>query len=143
MATYSIFLSHSWVEQDGVERITSLLESYRIKTGDFSYEYYSVSKDDPSQFLPSNKALQQSIEEKMKHCGCLVILAGVFAEFKRFINLELDAAKAMNIPVIVVEAADPKYTSHQEKRAAVAKIGWSDTELGDAIVKFAKKNKQR
>ena len=39
MATYPVFLSHSWVEQDGVERITSLMETYRLKTEDFAYEY--------------------------------------------------------------------------------------------------------
>ena len=54
MATYPIFLSYSWAEQDGTERITSLMENYRLRTEDFAYEYYSVSKDDPVQFLPSN-----------------------------------------------------------------------------------------
>ena len=98
MATYPVFLSHSWIEQDGVERITSLMEAYRLKTEGFAYEYYSVSKDDPAQFLPSNKALSLSIEKQMEPCCCLVILAGVFEEFKRWTNLELDAAKKLGLP---------------------------------------------
>lgn len=93
MATYPIFLSYSWAEQDGTERITSLMENYRLRTEDFAYEYYSVSKDDPVQFLPSNKALASAIETQMKQCSCLIILAGVYEEFTRWINLELDAAK--------------------------------------------------
>lgn len=142
MTTHSIFLSHSWVEQDGVERITSLMETYRLKTEGFGYEYYSVSKDDPAQFLPSNKALALSIENQMKSCSCLVILAGVFDEFKRWINLELDAAKKLGIPVILVEAVDPKHTSHKEKRAAAEIVKWDAMQLGDAIVKHTRPEKR-
>lgn len=142
MATYPVFLGHSWIEQDGVERITSLMETYRLQTEDFGYEYYSVSKDDPAQFLPSNKALALSIENQMKSCSCLIILAGVFNEFKRWTNLELDIAKKLGIPLILVEAADPKHTSHKEKRAAVEIVKWDAMQLGDAIVKHAKLRKQ-
>lgn len=141
MATYPVFLSHSWVEQDGVERITSLMETYRLKTEDFAYEYYSVSKDDPAQFLPSNKALSLSIEKQMEPCCCLIILAGVFEEFKRWTNLELDAAKKLGLPVILVEAVDPKHTSHKEKRAAAEIVKWDAMQLGDAIVKHVRPGK--
>ena len=124
MATYPIFLSYSWAEQDGTERITSLMENYRLRTEDFAYEYYSVSKDDPVQFLPSNKALASAIETQMKQCSCLIILAGVYEEFTRWINLELDAAKKLKIPVILVEAVSPKHTNFKEKRAACATVKW-------------------
>ncbi len=141
MATYPIFLSYSWAEQDGTERITSLMENYRLATEDFAYEYYSVSKDDPVQFLPSNKALAAAIETQMKEASCLVILAGVFEEYRRWLNLELETAKKLKIPVILVEAVDPKHTNFKEKRAAVATVKWDVKELGDAIVKHAKMKK--
>ena len=114
------------------------MENYRIATEGFAYEYYSVSKDDPVQFLPSNKALANAIETQMKECSCLVILAGVYEEFKRWINLELDAAKKLKIPVILVEAVSPKHTNFKEKRAAVATVKWDVKELGDAIVQHAR-----
>ena len=132
MATYPIFLSYSWAEQDGTERITSLMENYRLRTEDFAYEYYSVSKD---------KALASAIETQMKQCSCLIILAGVYEEFTRWINLELDAAKKLKIPVILVEAVSPKHTNFKEKRAACATVKWDVQELGDAIVKHAKMKK--
>ncbi len=141
MAMYPVFLSHGWVEQDGIERITSLMETYRLKTEGFEYEYYSVSKDDPAQFLPSNKALAIAIEKQMTPCSCLIILVGVYEEFKRWINLELDAAKKLGIPVILVDAVDPKYTSHKEKRAAAEIVKWDAMQLGDAIVRHARSGK--
>ena len=138
MATYPIFLSYSWAEQDGNERITSLMENYRLANEEFAYEYYTVSKDDPVQFLPSNKALANAIVTQMQKCSCVIILAGVFEEFKRWINLELDTAKKLKIPVILVEAVNPKHTNYREKRAAVATVKWDFKELGDTIVKIAK-----
>ena len=141
MATYSLFLSHSWIEQDGVERITSLMEAYRLENADFQYEYYSVSKDDPAQFLPSNKALAAAIENQMKASSCLILLAGVFDEFKRWINLELDIAKKLKLPVILVEAVDPRHTSHKEKRAATQIVKWDASQLGKAIVRYARYKK--
>ncbi len=138
MTTYPVFLSHSWAEQDGTERITSLMETYRLKTEGFGYEYYSVSKDDPVQFLPSKKALTAAIETQMRSCSCLVVLAGVFEEFKRWISLELDAAKKLDIPVILVEAVNSKHTSHKERRAAAEIVKWDAIQLGDAIVRHAK-----
>ena len=141
MATYPVFLSHGWVEQDGIERITSLMETYRLKTEGFGYEYYSVSKDDPAQSVPSNKALAIAIEKQMKPCSCLIILADVYEEFKRWINLELDTAKKLGIPVILVDAVDPKYTSHKEKRAAAEIVKWDAMQLGDAIVRHARLKK--
>ena len=114
------------------------METYRLKTEGFGYEYYSVSKDDPVQFLPSKKALTAAIETQMRSCSCLVVLAGVFEEFKRWISLELDAAKKLDIPVILVEAVNSKHTSHKERRAAAEIVKWDAIQLGDAIVRHAK-----
>ena len=142
MATYPIFLCHVWSVDDGMERINSLFADYSRKTkGEFQYEYHSVSKDDPAQFLCSNKALSQLIEEQMAQCSCVVLLAGVYEEYKKWTNLEFDAARKLKVPLILIEAADPKFTSFKEKRAAAAVVGWNDTELCQAIEKLAKKNK--
>ncbi|WAW10951.1 TIR domain-containing protein [Oxalobacter vibrioformis] len=134
MATYPLFVSYSWLPDDGTQRLYGLLENYRIRhVPDFAYELFSVSKDDPVQHLPSKKALAMAIEEKMRPCSCLLILAGVFEEYKRWIDLELDTAKKLKKPVILVEAADPKHTSSKEKRAAVKIVKWDVQELGEAI----------
>ena len=88
--TYPIFLCHVWSVDDGMERINSLFADYSRKTkGEFQFEYRSVSKDDPAQFLRSNKALAQLIEEQMEQCCCVVLLAGVYEEYKKWTNLEL------------------------------------------------------
>ena len=142
--TYPIFLCHVWSVEDGMERINSLLADYSRKTnGEFQYEYRSVSKDDPVQFLRSNKGLIEAIEEQMKEASCVVLLAGVYDEYKRWTNLEFDAARKLKVPLILIEAADPKYTSFKEKRAAVKTVGWDDMALGEAIEECALKRKVR
>lgn len=134
MANYPLFVSYGWLPDDGTQRLYSLLENYRIRhVPDFSYQLSSISKDDPVQHLPSKKALAMAIEEKMRPCSCLVVLAGVFEEYKRWIDLELDIAKKLKKPVILVEAADPKHTSAKEKRNAQKIVKWDAKELGEAI----------
>ncbi|MCL1886465.1 MAG: TIR domain-containing protein [Betaproteobacteria bacterium] len=134
MATYPLFVSYGWLPDDGTQRLYGLLENYRIRhVPDFAYQLFSVSKDDPVQQLPSKKALAMAIEEKMRPCSCLLILTGVFKEYKRWIDLELDIAKKLKKPVILVEAADPKHTTDKEKRAAKKIVKWDFKELGEAI----------
>jgi len=134
MATYPLFVSYSWLPDDGTDRLYGLLENYRIRhVPDFVYELFSVSKDDPVQHLPSKKALAAAIEEKMQSCSCLVILAGVFDEYKRWIDLEIDTAKKLKKPIILVEAAAAKHTSAKEKRSAKKIVKWDTKELGEAI----------
>ena len=142
MATYPIFLCHVWSIEDGMDRINSLMADYARKSStDFQYEFRSVSKDDPVQFLRSNKALIDAIETQMNECCCVVLLAGVYEEYKRWTNIEFDAARKLKVPLVLIQAADPKFTSYKEKRAADVIVGWNETELGEAIEKVAKKNK--
>jgi hypothetical protein len=74
-----------------------------------------------------------AIEEKMRSCSCVLVLAGVFDEYKRWIDLELDTAKKLKKPVILIQAADPKHTSSKEKRVAKKIVKWDVQELGEAI----------
>ncbi len=142
MATYPIFLCHVWSVEDGMERINSLMADYARKSNtDFQYEFRSVSKDDPVQFLRSNKALITTIETQMDQCCCVVLLAGVYEEYKRWTNIEFDAARKLKVPLVLIQAADPKFTSYKEKRAATAIVGWNEMELGEAIERVAKKNR--
>ena len=52
-----------------------------------------------------------------------------------------DIARKLKVPLILIQAAHPKFTSFKEKRAAVEIVGWSEQELGQAIERHAKKNK--
>lgn len=140
MASYPLFVSYGWLPDDGTQRLYGLLENYRIRhVPDFAYELFSVSKDDPVQHLPSKKALAMAIEEKMRPCSCLLILAGVFDDYKKWIDLELDIARKLKKPVILVEAADPKHTSSKEKRIAKKIVKWDTQALGEAIEAVAGK----
>ena len=134
MSTYSVFVSHGWLPENGTERLYGLLENYRIRhVPEFAFNLLSVSKDDPVQNIPSKKALVAAIEQKMKDSACLVILTGLFDDYKKWIDIELDAAKKLNKPIILVEAAAWMKASTKEKRSATATVKWDAKELGEAI----------
>jgi len=135
MITHPIYVSHSWLHSDATERLINMLDAYKLKTPEFSYQFYSVSKDDPAHNLPSNKRLAAAIEEKMKSTTCLIILAGIYDEYGRWISLEMDIARKLKKKIIVVEAVGKKHTSPKEKRNARFICKWDAMEIGEAVEK--------
>ena len=134
MASYPVYVSHCWLPENGTDRLYGLLENYRIRhVPEFSFQLLSVSKDDPVQNLPSKKSLIAAVEQKMKESVCLIILTGLFDDYKKWIDIELEAAKKLKKPVILVEAAVWMKASTKEKRAATATVKWDVKELGEAI----------
>lgn len=97
---YNLFISHSWTYSDQYQRLVSLLDS---KYG-FNYRNYSVPKDDPIHNAGSDHLLRQAIERKMKPASCVIILAGVYSTYSKWINIEIELARKMGKKIIAVSA---------------------------------------
>ena len=67
---------------------------------------------------------------------------GRFIYLARQVNPDMaDYIKKLKLPVILVEAVDPRHTSHKEKRAATQIVKWDASQLGNAIVRYARYKK--
>ena len=82
MRTHNLFISHSWAYSGSYERLVELLDSRSY----FAYRNYSVPRDDPIHNAQSTAALKAAIERKMRPCGVVVVLAGVYATYSKWIN---------------------------------------------------------
>ena len=89
--TYHLFISHSWTYSDAYQRLVELLD---LKPG-FEYRNYSIPKDDPVHNTNNDKELREAIENQMKHASCILILAGVYATYSKWINIEIKLAQEM------------------------------------------------
>ena len=83
--TYHIFISHSWAYSDTYEKLVALLD----KDGSFSYSNYSVPKDDPIHTNGTDKELYTAIKEKISHASVVLILAGVYSSYSKWIDKEI------------------------------------------------------
>ena len=87
--TRYLFISHSWSYGDAYTRLCNLLNNASY----FSYFNYSVPQDDPIHNAPNEQALRDAIMRQMSNTQIILVIAGVYATYSKWINIELDLAK--------------------------------------------------
>lgn len=94
---YRIFISHSWAYSSQYDKVEEFLRQEGI-----NFCNHSVPKNDPVH-SKTDKELRAAIDAKIKGCSCVIILAGVYASYSKWINIEIELAKQYNKPIIAVE----------------------------------------
>lgn len=126
---YNLFISHSWTyasQYDGLVRLLDAADS-------FSYRNYSVPKDDPIHNAPYDYQLKAAIRNQMRPASCIIILAGVYATYSKWINIELELAQELGKKIIAVEPWGSARTSVTVKKAADEIVGWNTNSIVKAI----------
>ncbi len=89
MKIYNLFISHSWAHSDSYDRLVNLLE----KRSYFGFRNYSVPRNDPIHTNGTDTQLRNAIYRKIQPCSVIIILAGVYSTYSRWINIEIDIAQ--------------------------------------------------
>ncbi len=129
---YNLFISHSWTYSDAYDRLVDLLDS----APNFSYRNYSVPKDDPIHNAPNDGRLKAAIREQMSHASCVLVLAGVYSTYSKWINIELDlAVNGFDAPkkIIAIEPWGSERTSKVVKNYADEIVKWQTSSIVRAI----------
>ena len=129
---YNLFISHSWSYGDQYNRLVELLNA----APNFEYKNYSVPKDDPIHNAPYDWQLRAAIKEQMSHASCVLVLAGVYSTYSKWINIELDLAQTgYNIPkkIIAIEPWGAERTSTVVKTSADTIVKWQTSSIVKAI----------
>ncbi len=102
----------------------------------FSYKDYSVPKEDPLKIRNSTyyrSELENKIENQMRSCSVVLILAGVYATYSDSIKMEIEIAKSLDKPIIAVEYWGAERTSSIVKNNANKVVRWNSSSIVDAI----------
>ena len=126
---YNLFISHSWAYSDQYDRLISLLRS----APNFHFNNYSVPKNDPIHNAPYQYQLKKAIRRQMQPASCVIILAGVYATYSKWINIEIELAKSMGKRIVAVNPWGSQKTSTIVQNAADAIVGWNTTSIIRAI----------
>lgn len=130
--TYNLFISHSWTYSDAYQKLLGLLNSAPY----FSYKNYSVPKDDPIHNAPNQAQLRSAISSQMAPTSCVLVMAGVYSTYSKWINIELDLAKnGFSVPkkIIAIEPWGSEKTSAVVKEAADIIVAWQASSIINAI----------
>lgn len=126
--TYRLFISHSWSYDKNYQRVVELIKEQGLHFYD-----HSVPKDDPIHTNGTDKQLHDAIEAKMKGTSCVLILAGVYASYSKWIKKEIAIAQHQGKSVIAIEYWGSEKTSKVVKDAADKVVKWQGKSIVDAI----------
>ena len=136
MKTYHLFISHSWSYSDAYDKLVELLRAKSY----FRFADYSVPRDDPIHKAGTDKELSEAIRGKMAFGSVVLIMAGVYATYSKWIDKEIDLAVESfdpPKPIIAVEPWGSKKTSERVKQAADRIVGWNTDSIVGAIRELA------
>lgn len=102
-------------------------------TGCLHYYDHSVPPNDPIHTNGTDKQLREAIDAKIKGTSCVIILAGVYSTYSRWINEEIAIANSYGKPIIAVEPWAAEKTSKTVKDNAHRIVKWQGKSLTDAI----------
>ena len=132
MKTYNLFISHSWNYTDAYDRLTNLLS----ERGYFAFRDYSVPRDDPIHGAGTDAQLRQAIRNQMTPCHVVLILAGVYATYSKWINIEIDLAEegfTHAKPIVAIRPWGSERISERVRLAADRIVGWNTESVVGAI----------
>ena len=136
MKIYNLFISHSWAYSDAYDKLVNLLNARSY----FRYSNYSVPKDDPLHISGTDKMLYAAIKKKIAPSSVVLILAGVYGSYSKWIDKEIQIAQtefSVPKPIIAIKPRGSQRTSTKVTLAADKTVGWSTESVVFAIRELA------
>lgn len=133
MKTYHLFISHSWNYSDAYESLIRLLQ----ERGYFSFKDYSVPRYDPVHNASTDAQLRAAIWRQMAPCSVILILAGVYATYSKWINIEIELATRALKPIVAIRPWGSERISVPVQQAANRVVGWNADSVVRAIREIA------
>lgn len=129
----NLFISHSWSYSNAYEKLVALLND----APNFQYRNYSVPKNDPIHNAPSTTALYKAIKDQMVFCDVVLIMAGKYATYSKWIDNEIQIAKGdFNKPIVGIRPWGSEQISSVVSDAADELVGWNTSSIVSAIRKL-------
>lgn len=129
---YHIFISHSWKYADQYKRVKEFLDN----TNCFKYTDYSVPTDNPLDF-DTNKELRNQISNRIANSSCVIILSGMYVPYSKWIDFEIDTARAMNKPIIGVMPWGQERIPAKVFDNADTMVGWNANSVVSAVREYS------
>jgi len=130
--TYDLFISHSWTYSNQFDNFVRLLRERPY----FSYRDHSVPKDSPIHTSGTDRELYDAIYNKMYNCHIVLILAGVYASYSKWIKKEIRIAKnefTYPKPILAIKPWGQVNTSQTVRENCDEIVNWSSDSVVNAI----------
>ena len=118
---YKIFISHTGQTK---EEYSIFIEKLS-KAYNFEWKNYSI--------LENNKTNVTELQKQIESAGIVIILSGLYNKHKKIIKKQIDIAKALNKPMIVIRPYGMEEVPPELEKIAADIVGWNAPCIVDAI----------
>lgn len=134
LKNYDLFISHAWRYGDSYKRIVEFLDSAPY----FSYRNYSAPADKPLQNLDTTDVetkaqIKEAIDRKIQPVNCVLVLSGMYAAYREWMQYEIDTAVKMKKPIIGIKPWGLQQIPFAVRSVADVMVGWNTQSIVQAI----------
>ncbi|RYG89006.1 MAG: nuclease [Alphaproteobacteria bacterium] len=142
MATYDVFISHSWSYSDRYWGVLGLLNTAVTNLDWFRYRNYSVPQHDPvvdpSEIVRIAK-LTALLKEQIRQASCVIIPAGMYVNHRFWIQKEIDIAKngfAFPKRLVGIRRRGQERTPVELESQCDVMVAWNSNSLANAVAGY-------
>ena len=117
LKTYKIFISHIGKNEEEYSLFIEKLQTAH----DFEFKNLSILNN------------EKDLEEQIKPVGIVVILSGLYNKYKDIVKRQIDIAKGLNKPIIVIRPFGMENVPSELEEIAADIVGWNAPCIVDAI----------
>lgn len=128
MRTYNLFISHAWDYNSDYYNLINLLDNYPY----FSYKNYSVPEHDALD-TKTNKELEEALNRQIAPTSVVLIIAGMYYNHRKWIQKEIDIAKAKGKPIIVIRPRGAERMPSELISDEYIRVNWNSTSIVKAV----------
>lgn len=130
-----VFISHSWSYSGHYDKLEEWIFKNNWRSGQASLDFrdFSVPKHDPIHNAPTDKGLRDAIYNKIAHSHVIVIPTGMYANYSKWIQKEIDGASSYKKPILAVNPWGQQRASSVVRSAATKAVGWNSESVINGI----------
>ena len=129
---YNIFVSHSWTYSDEYTRFINLLENRQY----FEFRNYSVPGEKELD-TSTDGELRGALLDQIRPTHIVIILAGMYANYSKWIKIEMDIASEMGKPMIGIRPHGGQRVPDEVSSRVREVVYWNTESIVEAIRKYA------
>ena len=118
---YNIFVSHTGKKDEEYSRFEDKLASAH----DFEFDNFSTPEED--------EVTLESVKNQIEPVGIVIILSGLYNNYKNIVQRQIDIATELGKPIIVIRPFGVEDVPSELEEIAADVIGWNAPCIVDAI----------
>ncbi len=136
LRTYNVFISHAWTYDAAYNRVVSLLNAAPL----FAWRNHSVPRTRPVVFpgleIPRGRLVDE-LRGQIRPTHVVLVIAGMYAAHREWIQTELDIAAQWNKPIVGLVPWGAERVPTAVTSAAREMVGWNTISIVAAIRRHA------